>query len=477
MRRILLLSALVVVACSSGDEARPGAGAGGAGGAAGTDASAGGAAGTTGGSVIVVPDASDASSDRDAEPLWMDGSAFDASLTDFCSGVGAIAIPGQADCTGDIGKKVFRFAMCSCGDDTAQNTVDTDSIDSTKGGAAREGGSIGVDGNYKTTAPTTIKGALVVAGNLDTSNNHDVVQNLLCGGTAYVGSPATVDSDAYVGGVVSGSPNYLTVAGKLYTPVAGNTYQVHAIGGVKIAPVSVPAPCECSTPVDVAAIVAAFKNQNDDDANGILPDALTHDPNVAKDITLPCGRYFLAGVYVDNPATIHLQGRTVLAIEGNLEMSGLLTIDMAPGAELDLFITGNVFLNSAATIGKTASPASTRIYIGGTSVTMTGQLALSANFYLPHADFAMTSDLELWGAVFAKSILTTGHIKVHYDEAILSIPGCHRPETPCTSCNDCVNPLPACGAKGKCGPCTSDTECCSPLVCDAAGTCVAPPPK
>jgi len=392
-------------------------------------------------------------------------------------GEGVIPIPGTTDCTGDIGKKVFLFAMCSCTTLTSQNTVNTDSMDAAQPGVPLAGGSVGVNGNYTASAPNDFQGALVVGGKLETMNSHNVLQNMTVAGTSLVGAPATAKSDAYLGAEVTGPPNFLTVSGKMYTPVTTNVNQVNEMGGFSISPVTVPTPCDCTDTVDIAGIVAAFKNANDNLTNMILTDALTTMPNYPKDITLPCGRYYFDGIVVNNPATLRLQGRTVLAIDGNINMSGPLTIDLAPGAELDMFVTGTVFLNNAAKIGVKTSPKSARIYIAGNDVTMTGQLELSANFYLPNANFNITNDLEMWGALFAKQINSSGKVRVHYDEGILKIPGCQGGDEPCKDCGDCVNPNPACGSDGTCGPCTKDQECCAPLICNGLGECVHPPPK
>ncbi|HMY16867.1 MAG TPA: hypothetical protein PKA58_11155 [Polyangium sp.] len=405
------------------------------------------------------------------------GSVLDAGLEDFCAGNGVIPIPGTNDCTSDIGKKVFLFAMCSCTSITSQNTINTDSVDAAKPGMPLAGGSVGVNGNYTCSAPNDIQGALIVGGAFSAMNTHNVVQNMTIATTSLVGAPATAKSDAYLGAEVTGPPKNLTISGKMYTPLTSNVNQVNGLGGFSITPVNVAPPCDCTEQVDIAGIVDAFKGTNDNLTNMILTDALTTMPNYPKDITIPCGRYFFDGIEVNNPVTLHLTGRTVIAIGGNINVSGPLNIELAEGAELDMFVTGTVFLNNLASIGSKTSPKSTRIYIAGNDVTMTGQLTLSANFYLPNAVFNITNDLEMWGALFAKQISSSGKVKVHYDEGILKIPGCQGGDEPCKDCGDCVNPNPSCGADGTCGPCTKNEECCAPLICNAIGECVPPPPK
>lgn len=461
----------IPVACSS-TTGSSGSNQGGAGGSASSGTMSG-----EGGALFPSTTGSSSSSSSSGSMTTSSGSVFDAGLDEFCMGKGVIPIPGTNSCTGDIGKKVFRFAICSCTTLVSQNTVNTDSVDTNNPGMQLAGGSVGINGNYSASAPNDFQGALIVGGEFSAMNSHNVVQNMTVASKALVGAPATAKSDAYLGAEVTGPPNNLTVSGKMYTPVTTNVNQVNELGGFSISPVTVPPPCDCTDQVDIAGIVAAFKDTNDNLTNMILTDALTTAPNYPKDITLPCGRYYFDGIVVNNPVTLRLKGRTVLAIDGNINVSGPLTIELADGAELDMFVTGTVFMNNMAAIGAKTSPKSTRIYIAGNDVTMTGQLALSANFYLPNATFNITNDLEMWGALFAKQISSSGKVRVHYDEGILQIPGCQGGDTTCKDCGDCVNPNPACGADGTCGPCTKDQDCCPPLICDGLGQCSHPPPK
>ena len=74
--------------------------------------------------------------------------------------------------------------------------------------------------------------------------------------------------------------------------------------------------------------------------------------------------------------------------------------------------------------------------------------------------------------MLAHSFSFEGVVNLHYDSAILDVPGCDEPGGDCGSCNDCGNPTPAC-IDGSCVQCGGDADCCPPLVCDA-GACVPP---
>jgi hypothetical protein len=140
-------------------------------------------------------------------------------------------------------------------------------------------------------------------------------------------------------------------------------------------------------------------------------------------------------------------------------------------------VTKTVCLNYSAKIGPMRTAESARIYIAGNDVTLTGQLDPSASFYLPNAVFDITNDREMWGALFAKQINSSGKVRVHDDEGILKILGCQGGDESRKDCGDCVNPNPACGADGTCGSCTKDQACCPLLICDALGECSPRPPE
>jgi hypothetical protein len=89
----------------------------------------------------------------------------------------------------------------------------------------------------------------------------------------------------------------------------------------------------------------------------------------------------------------------------------------------------------------------------------------------------LTNDREMWGALFAKQINSSGKVRVHDDEGILKILGCQGGDESRKDCGDCVNPNPACGADGTCGSCTKDQACCPLLICDALGECSPRPPE
>jgi hypothetical protein len=419
------------------------------------------------------------------------------ALGDFCASQGStIPIPGQK-CTGDLGKKTFLFALCSCSSVKANNAIVTDSLDSSTGQSTGKNGSVGVRGDYDG-QQATIGGSFWVDGSITTGNKHSVAVELQCGGPLDTHSAeVSIAADAYIEGDILEAQNKTSVGQTLHIP-AGKTHDGVVAGSIVEGPVNVAAPCDCEAPIDIVGLVKSFAQGNDDAANSATPGELT-GLSAPETRELPCGRYYFTGIQSNSSVTIKLTGHTAIFIDGEVSVAGPLAFELGPKAELDLFISGSLKPDNSVTIGDKARPAATRVYVAG-DVVMSGQLSIAANLYLPNTVFAGKNTVEMWGALYAKGLSLDGALTVHYDEAILEVPGCAGGSSGaggagqggngqsgngqsgngqsgapgCTSCKGCDNPTPACNG-GTCGPCTRNSDCCPPLACDTTtGVCVVP---
>ena len=308
-------------------------------------------------------------------------------VVDFCDGQGGILLPGDTDvCTGDLGKKTFLFAICSCTGVTANNTLKTDSFDSEMMDMmVMDGGSVGVNGAYSASSAVDIGGSLWVDGKIQTFNTHEVAQILQCGADITAGSPSHVGDDVFLEGSIFAQNKTMTIDGDLHIQ-NGQTNNGAVVKGKTLKEaVIVKTPCDCSDPIDVPAIVNGYMQDNDNDSVPVEVDELVALPD-AKVLELPCGRYFFSGISSNNTLTIKLTGRTVIAISGDVKTAGAFAIELGPDAELDLFIAGNVDFNNTAAIGDPKRPAAARMYVGG-GVKFASSFVLAANLYQPNAVF------------------------------------------------------------------------------------------
>ncbi len=393
----------------------------------------------------------------------------------FCDGSGPpIELDILGGCTGDVASSVFLFAICSCSDIKLQNSLQTDSFDSSQGPDVKHNGSVGLNGAMHVVTQTDIDGSLWSKGNVTWQASVDARSYMVCGGDLTVPVSSTVHSDLFVDGNVEGYNGALKVAGALHITPGMSHSGVFPKGGIIEEAVVVPTPCDCGAPLDIPTIVAGFETSNENDEENIDPTVLSGNLE-AVDLVLPCGRYYFTDVTPLAKVNITLEARTAIFVAGDFNPTDLFSIKFGPDAELDLFIAGNLTIKGSTTLGDPARPALSRVYVHGKGeVTSTTDLA--ANLYLPNETLELKGTTTVWGSLFVGGLLVTSPLTVHYDEAIMDIDGCGDPGGFCEDCHDCGNPVPAC-VEGTCVPCVQDADCCPPLECRPDGTCRLASPK
>lgn len=407
-----------------------------------------------------------------------DGGPPDGSLAAFCAGSGPIVVIGEDDaalCTGTLAESSFRQALCSCLDYVGSHPITTDAFDSSMGPytpeTATSGASVGINGNWNSTAVSEVGGSLTVAGSAAITVSRDLLVHghLRVGGRVdHNGARLEVGHDAFVAGDIVGTT--LEVDGTLTQPAGGRVDSTsQSIGARATGAVAIEPPCNCASPFDVGALVARHESVNDNAEIDLSPTAL-NDYAAGTVLELPCGRYYLDRVYGTGALTIRLSGRTALFIAGDASLQGDFTVELAPGAELDLFVSGNVLAASSFVLGSAEAPSMARLYVGGTGTLQLSGAAVSAgNIYAPRAELVAAGGLELYGSAFVRRVSSTGPIVIHYDRAVSRVgEECPPPPGMCNACD-------ACGARacvdGSCADCRTAADCCPGNLCEE-GRCV-----
>ena len=414
----------------------------------------------------------------DGGTITPDGSSLvppDASTaTDggFCSGSGPIIpVPGAGTtCTGDLPSRTFLFAVCACNDVSVSGVLTTDALNSSSGATGQSAGSIGANGAFDTNSQLLVQGDVWAASSgvataVQVSQSGTITGDVHAGANVVAEQPLTIDGNLSANGSVTGT---VTCGGTVTIPAGDTASATTADGGLVNAPVTVVPPCDCTNLLDVPTIVSGFASANDDSAAGLTPSSLSPAP--ATTVTLPCGRYYFDGI---NGSTVNLSiaGRAAVFVNGDLDATSSLSITLVGDAQLDLFISGNLILQQGATIGSPSAPANARVYVGGSTFTLSGDAQLGANVYAPHADVQLSSNFAMAGSLFVGSLALSGSFTIHYDESVLSTSGCAPSGSSCETCHQCSGATPACKS-GTCTTCVTDDDCCPPLKC-SAGQCYA----
>jgi hypothetical protein len=133
-------------------------------------------------------------------------------------------------------------------------------------------------------------------------------------------------------------------------------------------------------------------------------------------MTLPCGRYYLTGVEHGGQLSLTALGRVALFVDGDFNTGGI-TIDIQENGELDLFVKGNLIVNSAASFGSETTPMKVRTYVGG-SVQLQASTTFAGNLYAPNAEVSFGASTDLFGSLFVKRVSFGANAAVHFDSAI-----------------------------------------------------------
>lgn len=396
-----------------------------------------------------------------------ESNAIDIPIEQFCDGEGKIPVPGgseDAPCLEDLAKKTFKFALCSCTDIDVANLLQTSAVDSGSGDTLLAG-SVGANGDLSSVNTIDVSGSLWVGGATSSGNSATVAQNLRTGGVAEFGR-LDAGRHAFASTDLSAFPSG-TIAQDLFIAPGATVDGIDVGGDVHEVPVPAPEPCDCDDVVPFGAIVDAFEAQNDNDELGI---ATSYD-ETSVDLELPCGRYFFTGLRAGNSVRIRLTGRTVIAIGGDVVANNSLSIELAEGASLDMFVDGEIQLGNSFVAGLASSPVATRIYSSGSGISLGNSILLHGNVYMPNSPLSLGNSAIVNGALFAQDVEIANSALITYDAAILDLDGCKLPPGGCDDCGDCDNPTPACGDDGTCGACETDEDCCGPTVCLPDGTC------
>jgi hypothetical protein len=380
------------------------------------------------------------------------GDPLGQNLDDFCAGTGSPVLVGSGDaCAGDIAENTFQFALCSCTRTQLGGRLDIDSFNSLDGPYGDS--NIGSDGQFGTNGPfadgktMNVRGSMFIGGGDLQSGASSLVEGALYvygSATAQANTSLTVGLDAFI---KDDSTSDYSVGGGYFTEVDDANDQAVVTGAtaeVNPFPEVLPCACEEDEKLDIAELTS-FGADNNDNGNmvyvdgGVLDGGEVVDGGTATavdstqyedkygptDLVLPCGRYYLTRITppsgTDNADTnqslrIVAEGRVVLFIDGDMAIAGL-DIEVADGAEIDLFVNGTLSVKSAAQFGDESQPASVRTYVNGNLV-MGASSRFAGNVYAPNATVAFNGSSEIFGSLFVDTVNFGAAASIHFDSAI-----------------------------------------------------------
>jgi hypothetical protein len=332
-------------------------------------------------------------------------------------------------CTNGTPARAFLHALCVCEDFAAGNNLLTDAVDSSSAAfpAAQAGGSVGVNGEVRNSNfYLHVGGSLTVAGPLGVTIAPTVspAADLQVGGNLLIGgelqgsdSGVAVGGDARVAGRVI--VRDLEVGGRLSVPegfeidVSG----AEQIGSLVREPVQVKQPCGCEQAelADIAALVRARENDNDNELLAFdIAELESYQGPVTRE--LPCGRFYLRRLSGQGGLELVVSGRAALYVADHANLDGPFSVRLRPGAGLDLFFANSLVAADILQLGSRDAPERVRLYIGGGgTVDLNGQSLVAGHLYAPRAVLVNQEHLEVFGSVFVQRVSGPGGLTVHQD--------------------------------------------------------------
>jgi hypothetical protein len=397
----------------------------------------------------------------------------DASPPTGCSATGPMLSviranqPSRQVCAGQLAAQTFTHALCTCGDLSLGPGLLTQSFDSSAADKSYVfgGAPVGVRGKYPAVG-SSIGGSLTVAGTAQIppiTGPMYIQGDLRLAGSTTLASLLFVKRDAWLVSRV-GYVAWVDINRNYYHFPSGGFIGIgpRSIGGAEIVQAfTVDDPCGCSEQLDIPAIETAEGAKNDN--AGIIDGAALANVTTPVEQELPCGRFRFDSIGGTAPIHLKINGRTAIFVDGNVTASDSFQLDVAPNAELDWFIRGNLSVG-AAKIGEVARPSATRIYVAGPADILLANGKIGANIYAPDTNVSIGPD-GVAGSVYCKNLNVPSGAYVRYDRAILNQGNqCEQSATCDSKCHSCSAGAACMGT--TCGQCNVDEDCCAPLVCE-----------
>jgi hypothetical protein len=345
----------------------------------------------------------------------------------YCQGSGPPVLVGEnvsgpPVCSGELAQRAFAHALCACDGLSLSAPLRVDGFHGTQGPytTGERAGALGVNGELTSDNVVDVGGALLAGGLIRMGYSLSVGSALHGGGALQGNGTFTVTRDAQVRGNVGvGS---LTVGGRLTVPEGSTLSGNIQAAEVLRQPVDVPVPCGCgpTSPVNIAGLVATHAQVNHNADIGLSASALEGFSGSQR-LELPCGRFYLDRISGQGGLTLVAQGRTALFVGQGVSLGEHLTVEVqGAGAELDLFIAGDVAVTGPLRLGGGTKLPRMRVYIAGTgTLTVEVDSALAGHLYAPQTLLRLSGNADIFGSVVARRVEASSTALFHHDLDVL----------------------------------------------------------
>ncbi len=311
--------------------------------------------------------------------------------------------------------RAFSTALCVCKDlrltGSGVSVASSDDLAS----------NVGVNGHTSATGDWEVQGGLLSWQGVGGTGTLTVRDDVATTGDVSGTGTLSVGKDLVVGGDLT-AVGKLSVGGAVR--VQGRFSQTTTSAtpvrlGPYVAPAGPPCGCDPAQLIDVPALVAQAKAQNQNAGLGVATH-LSSTGSLALELT--GGRVYLDGLSSVGSLRLHVSAPTALFIDGDYETVGDDEISVDEGASLDLYVNGRLENVGHWKVSSSTLAGTVRLFVGGqgSMVQSVGSQDFVGSLYAPTADVNLTGDMSVRGALFARSLTGTG--RLHVDFATAAVP-------------------------------------------------------
>jgi hypothetical protein len=117
--------------------------------------------------------------------------------------------------------------------------------------------------------------------------------------------------------------------------------------------------------------------------------------------TLPCGRYYLAGIQGEGALVLRVTGHVALYIDGSVQLPQGLRIEAPAPARVTLVVNGAFHITGGFTLGEAATTTARHVLAVNSQVYLDGgESLLDGALYAPQTELLSTAPLEIRGAAY-----------------------------------------------------------------------------
>lgn len=191
-----------------------------------------------------------------------------------------------------------------------------------------------------------------------------------------------------------------------------------APSGSSIVPVRGTAQCgQAQTALlDIAQVVKDRALDNDNATLTGSPLAGLENVTGTREITLPCGRYYLGPIQGEGQLIIHTRGQVAIFVDGAVGLGGGLTIESSTASRVTVVVNGALRVTGGFSMG-TLSALRNLLVVAGQIYFDGGQAELGGVIYAPDNELLSTSTLSLYGSAFVRSARFNGSTTLTYSAA------------------------------------------------------------